>query len=204
MLPVVHFAGLSGRGSVLALQNRVKEKRLRFKITAFKAPWFHLFPLRVFNVILAFPLKMGRMSALCRACSHVELHSSWASCPNPRWTSPTWLPWSKHPGRQQKNSHPFQCIFGSMDIICQPAGSSREGDFLLPAALTGAEVLLGVSRALWGGGLGELEPTGAGMRAQHGWDCLPSCNQWLSALFWIQQGEKDTWYKPPHPAKENY
>lgn len=162
MLPVVHFAGLSGRGSFLALQNRVKEKRLKFKITAFKAPWFHLFPLPVFNVILAFPLKMGRVSALCRACSHVELHSSWASCPVPRWTSPTWQLWSKHPGRQQKNPHPFQCIFGSTDIVCQPAGSSREGDFLLPAALSGAEVLLGVSRALWGGGLGELEPTGAG------------------------------------------
>lgn len=33
----------------------------------------HGFILPVLNVILAFPLKRGRMSALCRACSHVEL-----------------------------------------------------------------------------------------------------------------------------------
>lgn len=88
VLPVVHFAGLSGKGSVLALQNRDKEKRLRFRITAFKAPWLHLFPFPVLDVILAFPLKRGRISALCRTCSHGELHPSKASYPIPRWTSP--------------------------------------------------------------------------------------------------------------------
>lgn len=137
---------------------------------------------------------MGRISALCRACSHVALHSSRASCPIPRWTSPTQQPWSKHPGRQQKNARPFQCIFGPTDSICQPAGStrcSRERDFLLPAALPRAEVLLEVRRALWGEAVGELDASG----------CGAACSAWLGTAwlpatsdsvlyFWSSKGRK--------------
>lgn len=154
MLPIVHFAGVSGRGSVLALQNRVKEKRLRFKITAFKAPWLHLFPLLVLSVILAFPLKIGRMGALCRACS------MWSSV-HPGPAAPF------QGGHLQPNSPDPSILQGSrklpthFSVFLDPQASSAkllearaeaERGFSPPCSPPGAGVLLEVRRRPGGAG----------------------------------------------------
>lgn len=111
-------------------------------------------------------------------------HSSRPSCPIPRWTSPTQQPQSQHPGRQRRNSHPFHCW-------TQPAGStccSTGRDFLLPAALTGAEVVLEVSRALGKEGWGSWSPAGTGTHAQRGWG-LPVTSDSVH-YFWFSKGGK--------------
>lgn len=88
------------------------------------------------------------------------------------------------PRRQRRNSHPFHCW-------TQPAGStccSTGRDFLLPAALPGAEVVLEVSRALGKEGWGSWSPAGTGTHAQRGWR-LPVTSDSVH-YFWFSKGGK--------------
>lgn len=156
LFPVVHFACPCGRESNLGLQVRVEGEEKKFRNHCILGSLVTLFFL-LMKVILVLPLKMGRVNAPCSACSRVALHSSRASCPIPRWTSQTRQPWPKVPGRQQKNSHPFQWIFGSKKVICQPAESmccSRKRDLISTADPTRAKLLFEVRRPFCEGGLG--------------------------------------------------
>lgn len=85
----VNFAGSCGRESGLALKVWVEAEEKKVQNHCILGSLVTPFPLPMLKVIVALPLKMGRMNALCSACSCVALCSCRDSCPIPRWISQT-------------------------------------------------------------------------------------------------------------------